>query len=188
LLTLWGWWRWRHCRQLAGQPTARTRLQTTSAGTDGRVLCTGDPFCPEPSSGYKLGKKAGNWPNIMVTANLLATQAGWHFRGRTPMMELRSLHGVIWSMSSGSGLWRCFHVAPQGQRTGKAADGRKPHRQQRLKTICASSAPPTESTPNPCVVHQHLLPVAALSARWCCARMLELVYHQDHGSLLCVFV
>ena len=111
LLTLWGCGSGGTVASLPDNRTLQTCLQTSSASTDVVVGSgvPGDSSLPEPSSGYKLGKKPVTGQNFMaVTANPLATQAGCDIlaAGGTAMdaaVAVQAVLGLVEPQSSGLG-------------------------------------------------------------------------------------
>ncbi len=108
LLALWGCGGGSSSLLVTGATTPC--LQTT--GTGGVVVGSGlpgDPAIPEPSSGYKLGKKAVTAASFMVvTANPLASQAGCDIlaRGGTAVdaaVTVQAVLGLVEPQSSGLG-------------------------------------------------------------------------------------
>ena len=108
LLALWGCGGGSSSLLVTGATTPC--LQTTGAG--GVVVGSGlpgDPAIPEPSSGYKLGKKAVTAASFMVvTANPLASQAGCDIlaKGGTAVdaaVTVQAVLGLVEPQSSGLG-------------------------------------------------------------------------------------
>ena len=108
LLALWGCGGGSSSLLVTGATTPC--LQTTGAG--GVVVGSGlpgDPAIPEPSSGYKLGKKAVTAASFMVvTANPLASQAGCDIlaKGGTAVdaaVAVQAVLGLVEPQSSGLG-------------------------------------------------------------------------------------
>lgn len=192
LLTLWGCGGGGTVASLPDNRTLQTCLQTTSAGTDVVVGSgvPGDPSLPEPSSGYKLGKKPVTGQNIMaVTANPLATQAGCDIlaAGGTAMdaaVAVQAVLGLVEPQSSGlgGGAFMLHYKASTG--VVQSYDGRE-----------TAPAAATEDYLRFISATNRVNPLPNLGASFTstkasgrsigtpgAVRMLELA-HQDHGSL-----
>ena len=191
LLTLWG------CGGGGGKPLltdgrlVQSCLQNTSSG--GVVVgsgVAGDPSLPEPSSGYKTGKRPVTGITYMaVTANPLATQAGCDVlaAGGTAVdaaVAVQAVLGLVEPQSSGlgGGAFMLHYKASTG--VVQSYDGRETApaaaTEDYLRYISATDK--TNPLPN---LGQSFLSTKA-SGRSIgtpgAVRMLELA-HQDHGSL-----
>ena len=166
-------------------------LQTTSTG--GVIVgsgVAGDPSLPEPSSGYKTGKKPVTGISYMaVTANPLATQAGCDVlaAGGTAVdaaVAVQAVLGLVEPQSSGlgGGAFMLHYKASTG--VVQSYDGREtaPAAATADYLRYISDANKTNPLPN---LGQSFLSTKA-SGRSIgtpgAVRMLELAY-QDHGSM-----
>ena len=192
LLTLWGCGGGNNNSAVAGGRSLQSCLQTTSSGADVVVGSgvAGDPSLPEPSSGYKTGKKPVTGVSYMaVTANPLATQAGCDVlaAGGTAVdaaVAVQAVLGLVEPQSSGlgGGAFMLHYRASTG--VVQSYDGRETApaaaTEDYLRYI--SDANKTNPLPN---LGQSFLSTKA-SGRSIgtpgAVRMLELA-HQDHGSL-----
>ena len=192
LVTLWGCGGGGSISSVPQTRVLQSCLQATSSGSDVVVGSgvPGDPSLPEPSSGYRTGKKLVTGATYMaVTANPLATQAGCDVlaAGGTAVdaaVAVQAVLGLVEPQSSGlgGGAFMLHYKASTG--VVQSYDGREtaPAAATADYLRYISDADKTNPLPN---LGQSFLSTKA-SGRSIgtpgAVRMLELAY-QDHGSL-----
>jgi gamma-glutamyltranspeptidase / glutathione hydrolase len=149
----------------------------------------GDPALPEPSSGYKLGKKPVTAASYMaVTANPLATQAGCEVlaAGGTAVdaaVAVQAVLGLVEPQSSGLGGGAFMLHYTASTKSVESYDGRETAPKAATPDYLRYINTTTLSTPLPDLGSPFLNTKASGRSIGTpgVVRMLELA-HQDHGS------
>jgi gamma-glutamyltranspeptidase / glutathione hydrolase len=163
------------------------------AGSAGNVVVgsglPGDPALPEPSSGYKLGKKPVTAASYMaVTANPLATQAGCEVlaAGGTAVdaaVAVQAVLGLVEPQSSGLGGGAFMLHYTASTKSVESYDGRETAPKAATPDYLRYINTTTLTTPLPDLGSPFLSTKASGRSIGTpgVVRMLELA-HQDHGS------
>ena len=174
-----------------GSRSLQSCLQTTSSGA-GVVVgsgVVGDPSLPEPSSGYKMGKKPVTGISYMaVTANPLATQAGCDVlaAGGTAVdaaVAVQAVLGLVEPQSSGlgGGAFMLHYRASTG--VVQSYDGRETAPAAATEDYLRYISDTNKTNPLPNLGPSFVSTKASGRSIGTpgALRMLELAY-QDHGS------